>query len=156
MLPRADDGLPWVGFQGITGYSAAGSRGKPADSMPYITQLGRPHRHLAEIARYGNVTPMLSTMVGSWKQGMLVQTMLPLHPTDVYVAYVEAYSRCPDIDLRLTREGDGRLSAQVANGTNQVRIVVAPCGDGTLVAAAFDNLGKGSAGAAAHNLRLML
>jgi N-acetyl-gamma-glutamylphosphate reductase len=34
--------------------------------------------------------------------------------------------------------------------------VVAPCGDGTLLAAAFDNLRKGSAGAAAHNLRLML
>ncbi|WP_126223585.1 hypothetical protein [Burkholderia ambifaria] len=156
LLPHADGGLPWMAFQGITGYSAAGSRGQPADTMPYLAQLGRPHRHLAEIARYAHVTPMLTTMVGSWRQGMLVQAMVPLRAPDVYVAYIEAYGRCSDIDLRLAPQGGDKLSALVANGTNQVHLVVAPCGDGTLVAAAFDNLGKGSAGAAAHNLRLML
>lgn len=147
-------GAPWVPFQGMTGYSAAGHKGSPGPMR--MAQLGKAHRHLPEIARHGQVSPVLTTAIGSWERGMLVQATLPLHAAEVMEVYASAYSHCSDVSLHYA-EDRGPVLAEENNGTNRVSLVVVaqPYG-GTTVIAAYDNLGKGSAGAAAQNLRAML
>lgn len=146
---------PWVPFQGITGYSAGGR--KAVQGEPRLVQLGSEHRHLPEIARYAGVSPVLTTLVGDWYQGMLVQATVGLGANLVYERYLSAYGDNPGITVTLADADHRRLSATEANGTNDVHIVVAKqLYGGTTVAASYDNLGKGAAGAAAHNLRLML
>ena len=155
-LPVGDPGLPWMAFQGVTGYSAAGSKGFARPGKPYLAQLGTEHRHLPEIRRYARVTPTLTTLVGDWYQGMLVQATVPVSATEAFDAYQRAYEGMTHIEVSMAEPKDSRLSACAKNKTNAVRIVVASQPFGCTVAAAYDNLGKGSASAAAQNLRLML
>ncbi|MEX3984266.1 hypothetical protein AB4Y45_35505 [Paraburkholderia sp. EG287A] len=155
-LPKGEPGLPWMAFQAATGYSAGGSKGKASSDMPYLAKLGVAHRHLPEIQRYAKVTPTLTTLVGDWYQGMLVQSSVPVPAAEVYEAYMRAYGEMKHIAVQLAGPEGRRLSAQEKNWTNDVRIVVAEQPFGSVVTAVYDNLGKGSAGAAAHNLRLML
>lgn len=143
-------------YQGVTGYSAAGRKGKP-DGMPRLVQFGKPHRHLPEIARYTGAAPVLTTTVGPWRQGMMVQTYVPEGEDQVILAYEKAYQGYQEVRVARAADFDHRVDPQCCNGTNGALVVVAgqPCG-GSIVAVVLDNLGKGSAGAAALNLRLML
>jgi N-acetyl-gamma-glutamyl-phosphate reductase len=147
-----------VAFQGITGYSAGGRSHTAHAEMPWLVQLSGEHRHLREIAYYGNIIPALTTIVGDWYQGMLIQATLPFSALQVFVAYQRAYSNYPDIEVTLVSpDAPARISAQAANNTNRVLLTVAPQPHGgCTVVAVLDNLGKGSAGAAADNLKLML
>lgn len=154
--PLADAfGIGNLQFQGITGYSAGGHKAKP-DEMPCLVQFGRPHRHLPEIARYTGTVPVLTTTVGPWKQGMMVQTFVPQSEDEVIAAYSAAYKGHQGV--RVARAGNmhHRVDPQGCNGTNDALVCVAgqPNG-GSCIAVVLDNLGKGSAGAAAANLRLM-
>lgn len=149
---------PRLAFQGITGFSAGGR--KPDDmpqGLPRLTQFGLPHRHLPEIAKYAGVTPTLTTMVGDWYQGMLVQVAVPFRDAAVLDVYREAYQGHPEIVVADAKDLGHKVDPQHCNQSNQVLIAVAgqPNG-GTVIAVVLDNLGKGSAGAAAQNLRLML
>lgn len=150
-------GLVQLVFQGMTGYSAAGRKGS-ADGTPRLVQFGKAHRHLPEIARYtGAPAPVLTTIVGPWKQGMLVQTFLD-QPEDVVLrVYEAAYAGHQEVRVERAESSDYRVNPKACNGGNEVVICVAgqPHG-GSSVAVVLDNLGKGSAGAAASNLRLML
>lgn len=151
LMPAGKD-LPWMPFQGVTGYSAAGHKGRPGPFR--MAQLGKAHRHLPEIHRFAQVAPVLTTALGDWAQGMLVQTTVPLDSARVWAAYAVQYAGHPLIDL----VGLGPpVHAEMNNGTNKVTLAVVeqPYG-GTTIVAAYDNLGKGSAGAAADNLRRML
>ena len=142
-------------YQGITGYSAGGSKAKP-DEMPRLVQFGREHRHLPEIARDTGATPVLTTTVGPWKQGMMVQTFVPYEADRVLRAYLDAYQGSQGIRVVHAEELNCRVDPQACNGTNDVLLCVAgQPGGGTSVAVVLDNLGKGSAGAAASNLRIM-
>lgn len=147
----------WVPFQGITGYSAGGRKAQARPDMPRLVQLGLAHRHLPEIARYAHLTPALTALVGDWYRGMLVQATLPLPLDAVLEAYRTAYASHSHIRVQQAGPEQRQLSAQVANGTNEVHLCVAEQAyGGVTVAAAYDNLGKGSAGAAAVNLAWML
>lgn len=148
---------PWLPYHGFTGYSAGGKEAAISLDQPWLAQLGVSHRHLPEIARYGTVDPVLTTMVGSWHQGMLVQATVPLEADMVVDAYQTAYAAAAELEVLTPRKGQRRFMAKCNNGSNRVSIMVAGhANGGTTVAAAYDNLGKGSAGAAAANLRLML
>jgi len=149
-------GVSQLSFQGITGYSAGGRKAH-AEGMPLLAQFGKAHRHLPEIARYTNASPVLTTMVGPWRQGMLVQSYVDQDEVDVFWAYQNAYQGLNGIFIRQAFADSGRVDPQSCNGTNNVLISVAgqPNG-GTSVAVVLDNLGKGSAGAAAANLSFML
>lgn len=148
-------GVSHLQFQGITGYSAGGRKAKP-DDMPRLVQFGREHRHLPEIARYTGAVPVLTTTVGPWKQGMMVQTFVPYAEGQVLRAFEEAYQGIQGIRVAGAQAFNYRVDPQACNGTNDVLVCVAGhAGGGTSVAVVLDNLGKGSAGAAAANLRLM-
>lgn len=148
--------LPAMDFHGITGSSAGG---KNAKNHPRLSQFGQEHRHLAEIRKYGVRQPTLTTAVGSWYQGMLVQATVPMHPAEVHLRYVAAYG--DDSSMRIVyvdEDPTQRIAIESCNGTNQSAIYVAslPQCDRTAIAVVLDNLGKGSAGAAAANIALMI
>jgi N-acetyl-gamma-glutamyl-phosphate reductase len=150
-------GLGQLVFQGVTGYSAGGRKGKE-EGTPRLVQFGKAHRHLPEIARYTGVDgPVLTTMVGPWKQGMLVQTYVKLPEDEVLDVYYAIYRDHPNVRVQRAETLGHRVNPKVCNGTNDTLICVAgQPGGGSSVAVVIDNLGKGSAGAAAENLRLML
>lgn len=142
-------------FHGITGYSAGGRKAQP-EGTPRLVQFGRPHRHLPEIERLTGAVPVLTTTVGPWLQGMMVQTFVARDERWVLRAYREAYREFDDIQVVHSEEVDHRVDPQACNGTNRAMIVVAgQRTGGAVVAVVLDNLGKGSAGAAAVNIRLM-
>ena len=148
-------GVSHLQYQGITGYSAGGRKATP-DDMPRLVQFGREHRHLPEIARYTGAVPVLTTTVGPWKQGMMVQTFVPFAADRVLQAFQDAYQSIQGIQVAGVQALNYRVDPQACNGTNNVLVCVAgQPGGGTSVAVVLDNLGKGSAGAAAANIRLM-
>ncbi|WP_434715978.1 N-acetyl-gamma-glutamyl-phosphate reductase [Paraburkholderia sp. A3RO-2L] len=150
-------GLGQLVFQGITGYSAGGRKGQE-QGTPRLVQFGKAHRHLPEIARFtGARAPVLTTTVGPWKQGMLVQSYID-QPADVLLKlYEDVYRGHQDVHVTSAESVGYRVNPKSCNGSNEALICVAgqPNG-GSSVAVVIDNLGKGSAGAAAANLRLML
>ncbi len=148
-------GLTSLAYHGVTGYSAAGKKGSP-DGMPMLVQFGKAHRHLPEIEKYTGATSVLTTMVGPWQQGMLVQVQVPLDQEQVLRAYERAYAGT-EVSVISAEDAGHRIDPQGQNGTNSVLLcVAAQPGGGCTVAAVLDNLGKGSAGAAAANLRRMI
>lgn len=149
-------GVDQLQFQGITGYSAGGRKATP-DAMPRLVQFGKAHRHLPEIARYTGAVPMLTTTVGPWRNGMMVQTFIPQPEDQVILAYQEAFGGNQGVRVLSAESLNHRVDPQCCNNSNEVLVCVAgqPNG-GSAVAVVLDNLGKGSAGAAADNLRLMV
>lgn len=160
----------------VSGYSGGGRQmiesyevAKTAPAFE-LYGLGLQHKHLPELARYTRLTrrPIFVPSVGNFRQGMLVS--VPLHldalpgtpsPADVERALAAHYAGAELV--RVVPEGEraalgGRLDALGLNGTDKLEIYVFPSADGrqALLVARLDNLGKGAAGAAVQNIRLML
>lgn len=132
--------------------------------------LGLAHKHLPELERYSGLTrrPIFVPSVGNFRQGMLVS--VPLHldtlpgspsPLDVEQALAAHYAGAEMV--RVVPQGEsaalgGRLDPLGLNSTDKLEVYVFPSGDGrqALLVARLDNLGKGAAGAAVQNIRLML
>lgn len=153
-----EEPYPKVNFFGLAGYSAAGKHATKKDHYPQLTQMGQSHKHLPEIARYGLVDPSLTAMIGDWERGMLVQTTVDIEDTYRLCAILERlYSRHRNISVELAPDDCSKLSVKSCNFTNNVKILVTPQPNKTTtLAIAYDNLGKGSAGAVAQNLKIML
>ena len=153
-----EEPYPKVNFFGLAGYSAAGKHATKKDHYPQLTQMGQSHKHLPEIAWYGLVDPSLTAMIGDWERGMLVQTTVDIEDTYRLCAILERlYSRHRNISVELAPDDCSKLSVKSCNFTNNVKILVTPqLNKTTTLAIAYDNLGKGSAGAVAQNLKIML
>ncbi|WP_439543008.1 N-acetyl-gamma-glutamyl-phosphate reductase [Hyphomicrobium sp.] len=172
LLP-ADTG---VTVNAVSGYSGGG---KPmiesyevAKTAPAfeLYGLGLAHKHVPELHRYSGLTrrPIFVPSVGNFRQGMLVS--VPLHldllpgkpePRDVQAALERHYqgsSQVRVVPAAETAKLGGRLDALGLNGTDQLELYVFPQEDHgqVLLVARLDNLGKGAAGAAVQNIRLML
>lgn len=132
-----------------------------------LYSLGRAHKHLREIVTHARLQqpPLFVPSVGNFPQGMFVCIPLSLREmetTDADLARLfTAYYR--DAEQVCFHAGDdafesGRLHIDPAVGSDGMDIWVFPYPDGrqTLLVARLDNLGKGAAGAAVQNLRLML
>jgi N-acetyl-gamma-glutamyl-phosphate reductase len=132
--------------------------------------LGLAHKHLAELQRYSRLTrkPIFVPSVGNFRQGMLVSVplhldMLPGKPSarDLEQALAAHYAGCDLVRVVPHEDSDklgGRLDALGLNGTDKLELYVFghdKHGHALLVAR-LDNLGKGAAGAAVQNIRLML
>jgi len=153
-----EEPYPKVNFFGLAGYSAAGKHATKKDHYPQLTQMGQSHKHLPEIAWYGLVDPSLTAMIGDWERGMLVQTTVDIEDTYRLCAILERlYSHHQNISVELAPDDCSKLSVKSCNFTNNVKILVTPQPNKTTtLAIAYDNLGKGSAGAVAQNLKIML
>lgn len=132
---------------------------------PYA--LGRPHKHLPEMALYCGLSrpPAFVPAVGPFACGMRVEIPLPaaIAPSARAVWETLAARYGGERFVRVapfqeTFEGDEwALDPQACNGTNRIELLVAAHPHGhLLLVAVLDNLGKGACGAALQNLNLML
>jgi N-acetyl-gamma-glutamyl-phosphate reductase len=157
----------------VSGYSGGGRsmiEAYEAGTAPAfeLYALGLEHKHVPELMRYAGLTrrPIFVPSVGNFRQGMLVS--IPLHLDtlpgkpclrDLELA-LEAHYRGQDLISVAQEPGAraARLGAEELNGTDKLELFVfgkAALNQAILVAR-LDNLGKGAAGAAVQNIRLML
>ena len=131
--------------------------------------LGLEHKHVPEIEVHGGLgkRPLFMPSVGRFSRGMIVQLPLQLWalpgsptPTDIHGALSAHYQgrrfvTVPDLADTAAMTG---LEPEALNGTDELRLhVFANQAHGqAVVAALMDNLGKGAAGQAVHNMNLML
>jgi N-acetyl-gamma-glutamyl-phosphate reductase len=160
----------FVSIGSVSGYSGGGkamieayeSGRAPAFEL---YGLGLEHKHVAEICQYSGLArrPIFVPSVGNFRQGMLVSVPLaldsiPARPTgaDLAAVFQRHYSASPYV--RFMPAEDGRLELEALNNTNvlEIRVYANEARGQAVLAARFDNLGKGASGAAVQNLEIML
>lgn len=168
-----------VSVHSVTGYSGGGKQmiaqyeqeGVLPESLksPRFYALGLAHKHLPEMRAMTGLVhkPLFTPIVGNFAQGMVVAIplltrMLPSHATlqSVHALLSEHYAN--QTFVRVMPLGDasvldeGALPATACNDTNRAEIFVFGHEDQILLAARFDNLGKGASGAAIQCMNIML
>jgi len=165
-----------VTINAVSGYSGGGKSMIEAYEVSNtgtafeLYGLGLQHKHLPEITFYSRLTrlPIFVPSVGNFRQGMLVS--VPLHldtlkgkpsAQDLVRALSEHYRGSELVRVVPSEETEtlgGRIDALALNGTDKLELYVfAHERHGhALLVARLDNLGKGAAGAAVQNIRLML
>jgi N-acetyl-gamma-glutamyl-phosphate reductase len=181
LRPLVDAGLLPADYplaiHAVSGYSGRGRAGldehegpaAPAAPPFQLYGLGLNHKHVPEIQTYAGLTqaPVFVPAYGHYRQGIVLTIALHLRllPDGVTAAHLHAalqarYAGQPTIDVRpLADDAEAeRLDPQALNGSNglQLAVYTRPHRGQVLLAAVFDNLGKGAAGAAVQNLELML
>lgn len=170
------DGYP-LSIYAVSGYSGGGRAavdlhegdmaGHEASFQMY--GLGLKHKHVPEIARYAGLAspPIFVPAYGSYRQGIVLTVPLQqrLLPSDVDALAIDAClaeryrnSRYVKVLAPVSSGDTERLNPQSLNGTDSMalRVFSNPENGQILLAAVFDNLGKGAAGAAVQNLNLMV
>jgi N-acetyl-gamma-glutamyl-phosphate reductase len=157
----------------VSGYSGGGRsmiEAYEAGTAPSFELYGLSleHKHIPELHRYSGLSrrPIFIPSVGNFRQGMLVS--IPLHLDEL-----PGKPCLRDLELALDKHYRGselisivqepgasmtRLAAETLNGTDRLEIFVFGKADlrQAVLVARLDNLGKGAAGAAVQNIRLML
>lgn len=173
-LVPADHPLAIHAISGYSGQGRAGleaHEGAAAASAPplQVYGLGLQHKHVPEIQQHAGLAhaPAFVPAYGHYRQGIVLtialhQRLLPAGVTAarLHAAFAMRYAGHPCVELQpLGGDVDAqRLDPQALNGSNRIRLAVygqERTGQ-VLLAAVFDNLGKGAAGAAVQNLDLML
>ncbi|CAN5378306.1 N-acetyl-gamma-glutamyl-phosphate reductase [soil metagenome] len=178
LRPLTDAGLlpadyPLV-IHAVSGYSGQGRAGAEAHEARTgahslkVYGLALEHKHVAEIEAYAGLAerPIFVPAYGSYRQGIVLTIGLHarLLPPDVsgvriHECLMERYRDAAHVHVRPMSSAapTTELDPQVHNGSNDMSLVVA-CNERTgqiVLSAVLDNLGKGAAGAAMQNLRLM-
>ena len=167
-----------VTTHGISGYTGGGrsmiadyeTAGEDANEfMPY--GLTFKHKHLPELQTYAKLqqSPLFTPAVGNFAQGMI--TLVPLQlwtlqriPTgaDLHAAIADHYVAISggfvEVAPLAEAERTSELNPELYNNTNRMRLHVfaSDAKAQVVLAAVYDNLGKGASGAAVQNLNLML
>ncbi|MBS0269537.1 MAG: N-acetyl-gamma-glutamyl-phosphate reductase [Proteobacteria bacterium] len=157
----------------VSGYSGGGRsmiEAYEAGTAPAfeLYGLGLEHKHVPELQTYSGLTrrPIFVPSVGNFRQGMLVSVplhldLLPGKPClrDIESALAERYRGSEMVRVAAEPSASlSRLEAEALNGTDKLELYVfgkAALNQAVLVAR-LDNLGKGAAGAAVQNIKLML
>lgn len=161
-----------VTVNAVSGYSGGGRKmieSYDAGTAPAfeLYGLGLEHKHLPELQAYSLLErrPIFVPSVGNFLQGMLVS--IPLHldtlpgkPSgqDLEAVLETHFKGSPLVRVLKPARGDERLDALALNDTDVLELRVF-CNDKrgqAVLVARLDNLGKGAAGAAVQNIRLML
>ncbi len=163
----------------LTGYSGAGkkmiavyetpeNKANPAfTARPYALSLN--HKHLPEMKAHSGLekAPLFMPVICGFYNGMIVSTLLPkeglirnVSVTEVHKLLDEWYKDQPFIkvvpfDASSYLDDKNYMSPVALNGTNQLELFVFGNESQIMIAARFDNLGKGASGAAIQNLNLM-
>jgi N-acetyl-gamma-glutamyl-phosphate reductase len=165
-----------VTVNAVSGYSGGGKSMiesyEVAQTAPAFELYGLSleHKHLPELQRYSRLTrlPIFVPSVGNFRQGMLVS--VPLHldtlpgkPSardleQALAAHYQGSDLVRVVSHVETVKLGGRLDALGLNATDKLELYVFghEKHDHALLVARLDNLGKGAAGAAVQNIRLML
>jgi N-acetyl-gamma-glutamyl-phosphate reductase len=182
LRPLTDAGLlpadyPLV-IHAVSGYSGqgragaeaheAGAGGAGAPHSLKVYGLALEHKHVPEIEAYAGLAerPIFVPAYGSYRQGIVLTIglhtrMLPADVSGVRIheCLAERYRDAAHVRVLPMSSAAPmtELDPQVHNGSNDMSLSVA-CNERTgqiVLSAVLDNLGKGAAGAAVQNLRLM-
>jgi N-acetyl-gamma-glutamyl-phosphate reductase len=136
------------------------------NSQSYSLTLS--HKHVPEMHKYSGtqVMPILAPMVANYYKGMLVHVPLfrqelgDADPAQIHEILASRYAGESFIEVLPFGSTDmldaGYLNPTACNGTNNLQLMVFGNQEQVLLAARYDNLGKGAAGAAVQNLNIML
>ena len=157
----------------VSGYSGGGRtmiEAYEAGTVPAFELYGLDleHKHVPELMQYAGLTrrPIFVPSVGNFRQGMIVS--VPLHldalpgkPSlrDLELALDKHYRGAELVSVvREPTAKASRLTAEDLNGSDRLELFVFGKADlkQAVLVARLDNLGKGAAGAAVQNIRLML
>lgn len=163
----------------VSGYSGGGNKlisqyetGASMDEYlksPRFYALGLKHKHLPEMQKISGLSspPLFTPVVGPYYKGMTVA--IPLYArllagnysaseicrflSDYYNGqrFIKVHPFGSDTMLV-----NGYLDATGCNGTNNLEIIVSGNEDHILLAARFDNLGKGASGAAVQCMNIIM
>ncbi|MBX3621739.1 MAG: N-acetyl-gamma-glutamyl-phosphate reductase [Rhizobacter sp.] len=166
-----------VTVHAVSGYSGRGRAGvdehegpEAGRALPFqVYGLGLAHKHVPEIALHAGLgaRPVFVPAYGAYRQGIVLTIALHLRllPAGVTGATLHAclarhFAQAPQVEVLAMDEARAleRLDPQALNGSDALRLAVFDntAAGQVLLAAVFDNLGKGAAGAAVQNLDLML
>ncbi|MFJ1213746.1 N-acetyl-gamma-glutamyl-phosphate reductase [Burkholderia pyrrocinia] len=166
-----------VSIHAVSGYSGGGrtaidafeSHGATHAKPLQVYGLALAHKHVPEIQQHAGLAhrPLFVPAYGAYRQGIVLTVpielrLLPAGVTgeQLHACLAHHYASARHVDV--TPLADARaithLDPQALNGTNDLRLGVFVNADHgqVLLAAVFDNLGKGASGAAVQNLDLML
>lgn len=157
----------------VTGYSGAGKktiavyesdkRDKALDS-PRQYALGLNHKHLPEIVRECGLksNPIFNPIISDFYSGMCVSVpvftrlMSKKYTVNALIEfYTEYYVKQNFIKVSNISEVPQFLAANELSGTNDLKIYLNGNDEQIIIAAVFDNLGKGASGAAVQNMNIM-
>ena len=161
-----------VTVNAVSGYSGGGKSmieayevTKTAPSFE-LYGLGLEHKHVPEMQLYARLMrrPIFVPSVGNFRQGMLVSVplhldALPRRPKAADLeAVLAAHYEGASLVTVVGAEKAGRLAAEALNGTDklELRVFANEAERQAVLVARLDNLGKGAAGAAVQNIKLML
>jgi N-acetyl-gamma-glutamyl-phosphate reductase len=179
LRPLVDAGLLPADYpvtvNAVSGYSGGGKSmieayDKNAAPDFELYGLALTHKHVPELTLYSGLkrAPIFVPSVGNFRQGMLVS--VPLHldtlpgkpsALDLQKALEAHYRGSALVRVASAEEAgklNGRIDALALNGSDKLELFVfgnEAQGQAVLVAR-LDNLGKGAAGAAVQNTKLML
>lgn len=161
----------------VTGYSGGGKkmiaeyegeRVQQALNSPRQYALTQSHKHLPEMTCIPglNNPPLFAPMVADFYSGMAVT--IPLHRQqvnsnapmkDIYECLQDHYHNAKVIKVLSSQETEvlnGFIPANMLSGKDSMQLMVQGNDERLQLIALFDNLGKGSSGAALQCLNLML
>jgi N-acetyl-gamma-glutamyl-phosphate reductase len=151
----------------IAQYQAANLTEDIRNPRPYALDLN--HKHVREMQKIPNLAfpPIFAPTVANFYNGEVVSIPLfprllgqPLTAGQISEFYAEYYAGEKFIKVQpYPADGclkDGFLTLTDCNDTNIVEIFVFGNDDRILLSARFDNLGKGSSGAAVQNMNLKM
>jgi N-acetyl-gamma-glutamyl-phosphate reductase len=163
----------------ISGYSGGGRQMVEKfrafnnnDADKYNSQaysLNLQHKHVPEMLVYSGtqVRPLFSPMVANYYKGMLVQIPLfskqelkGVSATEVSELLAERYADEHFITVLPYGSKEplenGYLNPTALNDSNHMQLMIFGNEEHIMLAARYDNLGKGASGAAVQNLNIML
>jgi len=177
LRPLVDAGLIPADYpitiNAVSGYSGGGRsmiEAYEAGNAPSfeLYGLGLEHKHVPELQTYTGLSrrPIFVPSVGNYHKGMLVS--VPLHldtlsgnPSlaDIEAVLAEYYKSAELVSVVTGSAGKiARLETEALNDTDKLELFVfgKPELKQAVLVARLDNLGKGAAGAAVQNIKLML
>jgi N-acetyl-gamma-glutamyl-phosphate reductase len=163
-----------VTINAVSGYSGGGKsmiEAYEAGTAPLFELYGLSleHKHVPEIQKYTGLTrrPIFVPSVGNFRQGMIVS--IPLHldmlagkPTarDLEDVLAKHYAGSTVVTVIKNAQAatKGRLAGETLAGSDWLELYVYgnDAHRQAVLVARLDNLGKGAAGAAVQNIKLML
>ena len=167
-----------VSCHSVTGYSGGGKKligiyqaqeNKEKLNSPCFYSLGLQHKHLPEMKKHSGLAnvPIFTPIVCNFYRGMTVA--IPLcadllkkkSGASVIASFFQDYYKGQTFvkvfPLNCQDEFEwGYMNAESCNFTNNIEILVFGDERQILLAARFDNLGKGASGAAVQNMNVML
>lgn len=157
----------------ITGYSGGGKKmiadyedeGRDIElSSPRQYGLTQNHKHLKEMQEICSLSqkPIFSPIVADFYSGMVVT--IPVFPyllkgnpklADIYEMFYEHYKNQKIVNV-MPMAKDGMLGSNNLSQKDRLEIEITGNDDRIILAARFDNLGKGSSGAAIQCMNIAL